>query len=444
MANPSSPPSRRETRSVLRAEWHEIGPFGRIAFIGVLVSFVVALILGWWIPNLVRGHLLEARAHQMEGIGDRIAARHLVPVGPPASDSYKQLAEEVELSLVGGDTVRVKLWTVDGTVAYSDDPTLVGQWFEPTRTAEEALTGKTAIDFTDLSEPAHAHERYLGRLLEFYVPVHDASGDIVGLFEVEQTTDTLDSTLTNVRRGVWLAIGTGIGFLGIFMAALTLAALRTLNRRRRQAESLLGELSQVREEERRRLVGALHDDVGQTLYRLLYGLEGSRAQLPQDHPLRPELEHLGDLTRDIDRTLRTELRLLHQGEDQELDLPSSLERIIETTRAETELAVDLTVDRDDCEAIGPLTKTALVHAVREAVTNVRKHAKATRVDIDVERNPQELAVRIADDGVGIRSPEGLGIVTTRERLEALGGRLTITSGRGTVFRAAIPTAMAGK
>lgn len=439
MADPGTSPVSRETRSVLRAEWREIGPFGRIAFGGVVVSFVVAMILGWWIPDLVRHHLLEARAHQMEAIGDQIAAGHLVPVSPPGSDRYAQLADEVELSLVGGDTVRVKVWTPDGTVAYSDDPSLVGQWFEPSHAAHEALTGKTAIDFTDLSEPAHAHERYLGRLLEFYVPVHDTSGTIVGLFEVEQTTGTLDTTLTNVRKGVWLAIGSGIGFLGIFMAALTLSAARTLNRRRRQAEGLLGSLFRVREEERRRMVGSLHDDVGQTLYRLLYGLEGSRAQLPDDHPLRPELEHLGGLARDIDRTLRTELRLLHQGEDQELDLPSSLERIVETARSETDLDVDLAVDRDDCDDIGPLTKTALVHAVREAVTNVRKHAEATRIDIDIERNAQELAVTITDDGSGIRGPEGLGITTTRERLEALGGRLTITSGRGTVFRAAIPT-----
>jgi len=431
-------PSSTETRSVLRAEWHEIGPFGRIAFGGVIVSLVVAFVLGWWIPNEVRHHLLQARAHQMEAIGDQIAADELVPVGPPGSASYVKLAEEVELSLVGGDTVRVKLWTVDGTVAYSDDSSLVGQWFEPSPTALRALAGKTAVDVTDLSEPAHAHERYLGQLLEFYVPVHDSAGQTVGLFEVEQTTATLDTTLSNVRRSVWLAIGTGIGFLGVFMAALTLAAARTLNRRRRQAESLLGSLFRAQEEERRRLVGALHDDVGQTLYRLLYGIEGSRAQLPEDHALRPELQHLGDLARDIDRTLRGELRILHQGIDQDLDLESSLERIAETTRTETDLEVDLEVDIADVESVGPLTKTALVHAVREAVTNIRKHAGASHVDIRVERSPRELAIVVTDDGVGARSPEGLGLVTTRERLDTLGGTLAISSNHGTVFRASIP------
>jgi len=92
----------------------------------------------------------------------------------------------------------------------------------------------------------------------------------------------------------------------------------------------------------------------------------------------------------------------------------------------------------DVESVGPLTKTALVHAVREAVTNIRKHAGASHVDIRVERSPRELAIVVTDDGVGARSPEGLGLVTTRERLDTLGGTLAISSNHGTVFRASIP------
>jgi len=433
-------PPRRRVVSAARADWAEIGPFGKVAFAGVLLSLVVAVVLGLWIPRQVRLHVLRSRAELIATIGDEIAMRGLVPVDPPPSESYERLENEIALSLLGGETVRVKLWTPDGMVAYSDDSRLVGKTFELTPTARRALAGTAAFSISDLSEPAHEFERPLGRLIEFFVPVHDQAGETVGLFEVEQRVDALEATLGNVRRNVWLAIGTGIGLLGVFMGSLTISSARVLNRRRRQAEYLLGSLLHAREEERRRTVGALHDDIGQPLFRLLYGLEGSRAKLEPDHPIRQELDGLADLTRAIDRTLRGELRILHQGVDEDLDLESSLRRIVESARAESDLVIDLALDEVDTPPVAQAAKVALVHAVREAVTNVRKHAAASHVDVALHSTDAGLTVTVNDDGSGVRSPEGLGIVTTRERLEAIGGTLRVSAskGGGTLFRATIP------
>jgi signal transduction histidine kinase len=435
----ASGPARRVV-SAARIEWGEIGVAGRVAFAGVVISLAVAVVLGIWIPRVVRHHLLQARADLIASIGDDIAARGLVPVGPPATDSYEVLQEEIETSLLGGETVRVKLWTVDGTVTYSDDARLVGENFGLTTTAKRALGGTPSYAVSDLSEPAHALERSLGHVIEFFVPVHDDSGAIVGLFEVEQKTDALDASLQRVRVVLWLAIGTGVGLLFVFMAALMMSALSTFRRRRQQAESLLGALFRAQEEERRRIVGALHDDIGQTLFRLLYGLEGARTQLAADHPVQPELAHLADLTRDMDSTLRSELRLLHQGVDEHLGLRSSLEQIVDGARAESDLVIELDVDEGEPPPLGSAARSALVHAVREAVTNVRKHANATHVDVKLRYGSQTVVALVRDDGSGARSAEGLGLVTTRERLEALGGSLKVaaTRGRGTTFQATIP------
>jgi signal transduction histidine kinase len=438
--SPESHSQRRRAVDAARIEWGEIGVVGRVAFAGVVLSLAVAVGLGVWLPRLVRQHLLQARAELIATIGDEIAARGLVPVGPPTSPSYERLREEIELSLLGGETTRVKLWTNDGTVAYSDEPRLVGLRFDLTPAAERALRGSPTFAISDHSEPAHALERPIGEVMEFFVPVHSRDGATVGVFEVEQRADALNASLGDVRRNVWLAIGTGIGLLGIFMASLAVSSARVLNRRRRQAEHLLGSLFHAQEDERRRTVGALHDDVGQPLFRLLYGLEGSRAKLPPDHPARRELEHLSELTRDIDRTIRSELRTLHRGVDEDLGLASSIEQIVDTAMAETDLVIDLDIGDVDASPLGQAPKIALVHAVREAIINVRKHANATHVVVELRCAPQGVVVSIRDDGVGARAPEGLGLVTTRERLEALGGRLKVTStrGRGTVFRATVP------
>lgn len=440
MSAESSSPWWRRTTGAARIEWGEIGVVGRVAFGGVLLSLAVAVGLGIWIPRLVRQHLLEARAELITNIGDEIAARGLVPVGPPTSPSFERLKEEIELSLLGGEITRVKLWTVDGIVAYSDEPRLVGLQFDLTSAAESAVRGTPKFAFSDHSEPAHAFEGPTGEVIEFFVPVHGIDGVTVGVLEVEQQTDTLNASLGDVRRNVWLAIGTGVGLLGIFMVALAVSSAQVLDRRRQQAENLLGSLFHAQEDERRRTVGALHDDVGQPLFRLLYGLEGSRAALPPDHPAQLELERLSDLTRDIDRTLRTELRTLHRGVDEDLGLASSIEQIVDTAMAETDLVVDLDVGDVDASALGQAAKIALVHAVQEAVINVRKHANATHVAVELRSTPQDVVVSISDDGTGVRASEGLGLVTSRERLEALGGRLKVTStrGRGTEFLAMVP------
>lgn len=436
-----SQPGRRVV-SAAGSQWAELGPFGRAAFAGVALALVITVVLGVWIPNLVRRHILEARAELIASIGNEIADRGLVPVGPPGSDSYQRLREEVELSLLGGETVRVKLWTVDGTVTYSDDTRLVGRTFEVTPTARRALQGSPAYGVSDLSEPAHAYERPLGQLLEFFVPVRDPNGVVVGLFEVEQTVDSLDATLSKVRRNVWLAIGIGIGLLGIFMATLTVASGRALNRRRRQAERLLGALVNAQEEERRRIVGALHDDIGQPLFRLLYGLEGARSTMAEGDPVRAEMERLVDLTRDVDRTLRGELSLLHQGIEEELGLEPGLREVVATQRAESGLDIDLRTRGLDHATVSGPAKVALLHAAREAIVNVRKHAEASHVAVTVAAVNGHVRLRVEDDGVGVRSEAGLGLVTTRERIEALGGSLRVSGskGRGTIFQATIPTA----
>lgn len=413
---------------------------GRLALVGILLSIGVAVGLGVWLPEVVTLHVLRARAEFMGSIGNELAARGLLPVGPPGSTAYHELDEQVRLQLIGGETVRVKVWTTDGTIVYSDDPQLIGQHFGLSPAAQAALGGATSFKISDLSEPAHATERYLGQLLEFFVPVHAPGGAVVGLMEVEQRVGAVNATRRHVEGAVWLSVGLGVGLLGLFMGGLTLAGARTLSRRRQQAEALLGELIRVQEKARLRIVGSLHDDVGQPLYRLLYGLEGSRSRLGAGHPVATELAHLEDLVREVDRTLRAELRFLHRRIPDDLDLPTALTALVDMTRRETGLAVELAVDVDGGLGLDPVPKAALIQAAGEAVTNARKHAEALTVTIRLSKRRGRAVVEVDDDGKGVSGPDGLGITTTRERLQAIGGGLVVHSrrGGGTSFRAWVP------
>ncbi len=201
---------------------------------------------------------------------------------------------------------------------------------------------------------------------------------------------------------------------------------------------MLGALLTAQEEERQRIVGALHDDVGQRLYRLLYGIEGTRDRMDAADPLRSQLESLTDITREIDAALRAELKVLHHGIMRELGLEAAVRTLADTVRGETGL--DVVVDVDVPIEPAEVPARVLARAVGEALTNARRHAGATRVEVLVVQRGDQIVLTVTDDGAGITGEPGLGLTTTGDRVEAIDGRFTVTPrrGGGTVFEVVVP------
>ncbi|MEE8485829.1 MAG: ATP-binding protein [Acidimicrobiia bacterium] len=411
----------------LRTDWVEIGGLGRLAIIGVVLAFVVTVALGFSITRAARGHLLDARAAMVT-----VAVEDLPPFPTERESSRAEYAAfdvAVRVSLLGGETVRVKVFVPDGTIVYSDATELVGQQFELSVHAVGAFTGETGTHISDLSDPAHAFDRGHGELIEFYVPMRDATGEVATVIEVEQDASGLNDALELIARNVWASIAIGLTAIGLVMAVGIAARTREVNRRRRQAEELLESSFSAQEAERRRIVGALHDDIGQPMYRLLYGIEGSRAKLDPSDPIAVELDHLADVVRDMDGTLRNELRLLHFELAADAGLATALAELADLTRLETDLEVDLSIDLD--HEPGPVYRTEFYRAAREAITNVRKHADATRVIVRFTGGIDRLTLEVIDDGISFQRATyfGLGLSTTRRRFRSLDGDVML-EGRG--------------
>jgi two-component system, NarL family, sensor kinase len=430
----------RRLRSAIDTQWRELGGLGRLALAGVVASLVAAVVLGFSIQRAAERHLLDARIQVLSGVTESFARQGLVPLPPADPGASAALHEAVQARLLGGETVRVKVWSPDGTVVYSDDEALIGRTATFGPVARAALGGDPGVKLTVPSESLHAEHLQAEhrQVFEFYLPITGPDGGVVGLFEVYERTESLHTALARIRRNVWLSIGSGLGILGLFMGTLTAANAGALNRRRRQSERLLKELLQAQDEERRRIVGALHDDVGQPVYRLLYGLQGSRARLEPSHPVADELARLEDLVREVDTTLRGELRLLHGGVPDGVDLTTALDEMVEATRRETDL--DIGFQADLGSEHDPLVRAALYRAAQEAVTNIRKHAHARQVRINVSERHDRVLLTVDDDGDGRHDAEGLGLATTRERLAAVGGGLRVEAkpGRGTRVAAWVP------
>jgi signal transduction histidine kinase len=120
---------------------------------------------------------------------------------------------------------------------------------------------------------------------------------------------------------------------------------------------------------------------------------------------------------------------------------AALEGLARRTREVDGLEVALDVAVDEA-ALDPELKTAVYRVVQEALTNVGKHARADRVDIDVEHDGGEMRLRVADNGRGFdaaRPASGFGLAGMRERVALLGGTLELTtSDQATAVAARFP------
>ena len=198
---------------------------------------------------------------------------------------------------------------------------------------------------------------------------------------------------------------------------------------------------EAQERERRRIARELHDDTGQALTSVLIGLrlaedsddlEGVRATL------RDLRETVTASIRDL-RSLAVELRPTALDD---FGLEPALERLVDTFGRRTGLVIDLHVSGLEVR-LGEDIETALYRVVQESLTNVAKHAGATRATVRVDGHDHVVDLAIEDDGRGfeVSGPAlGLGLISMRERAELVGGSLRVesTPGQGTTLAVEVP------
>jgi signal transduction histidine kinase len=187
-------------------------------------------------------------------------------------------------------------------------------------------------------------------------------------------------------------------------------------------------------EERNRLARELHDAVSQSLFSVALTAEAA-AQLVDSDPARArdELAIVRDLTRsamDEMRSLIFELRPAELGED---GLASTLRKHVQVLRRVYGTEIDLEVDGG--RPLGSKVEKEVFRIAQEALANALKHAAPERVEVRLELPDRRLRLAVADDGAGFdpgarRTGKRLGLFSMRERAEALGGELVVTSQPG--------------
>ena len=213
----------------------------------------------------------------------------------------------------------------------------------------------------------------------------------------------------------------------------------------KQSLALSIHIQSAREDERRRIAREIHDELGQNLTALKIYLSQLLQELPRDQTLL--IERTESLIKTMDGTFESVRKIcsnLRPPEHDECGLLAALEWQVEDFQSCTQIICNF---RPTIEEV-PLNhdrSTAVYRIFKEALTNVARHARATKVKITLRGDAGSLLLEIEDNGRGITNneiiaPKSLGLLGMRERALSLGGEVNITGvpGQGTKVTARIP------
>ena len=211
-----------------------------------------------------------------------------------------------------------------------------------------------------------------------------------------------------------------------------------------QLRALASRLQKVREEERTVIAREIHDELGQALTGLRLDVSWMKRRLPHDHE---SVAQCASIVQRIDQTLNAVRRIATELRPSVLDqlgLAAALEWQGHEFATRTGLAVDIDLCADDIPIPDDLGSSAF-RILQESLTNIARHAMATRVTITLRLSPRRMKLVVADDGVGIPLSRldgtgSLGLVGMRERALACGGTLDVARGPrgGTVITLRVP------
>ena len=221
-----------------------------------------------------------------------------------------------------------------------------------------------------------------------------------------------------------------------------------LEQSRAELRALAARLLAIREEERTRIAREIHDELGQALTALKLDLAWLGSKRPKGARNSGALRVIdSSITTRIDETMQIVRRIASELRPSVLDqlgLEAAIEYLIQDATRRTGLAVTL----DIAAEFPRLPDEVASHAFRilqEALTNVTRHAKATRVDVSVRRVGKSIILGVADNGIGfapdsLSGLHSLGLVGMRERALACGGMLIVQGkpGEGTSIVVTIP------
>jgi len=236
----------------------------------------------------------------------------------------------------------------------------------------------------------------------------------------------LEIPLAHLSPYTW---GPAAGF-SLMIGAISIhgAEVKRVNARLRMAQEEVERLAKTAERER--IARDLHDVLGHTLSLITLKSELAGKLLHRDP------ERAGREIREVERISREALREVRTA------IAGYRSEGLQAEMGRARLALESSGVRLEYFAqpveLDPAQETVIALALRESVTNVVRHSGAGSCRITLEQTGEETRLEVHDDGRGGSAPEGIGLVSMRERVEGIGGRLERHAETGTSLRITLP------
>jgi signal transduction histidine kinase len=403
----------------------------------VIVVFLVVALLTNFVAGLARARAVEADQRRREAsllAGQQAALRRvatLVARGVPPREVFSAVAIELA-TILGVCNSAVFRYEPDATavlLAAHDEPelakTAVGERFSLEGEDVAAMVFRTGHasrigDYENASGRAAARMRALGVRSGVGAPII-LDGRAWGVAVVgSQRPEPLPPD-TEARVGDF--------------AELVATAIANAETRAELTASRV-RIVAAGDDARRRIERDLHDGAQQRLVSLGLELRTAEASVPSElQPLKDQISHLVTSVAGISQDLQEISRGIHPAILSKGGLGPALNVL--ARRSAVPVQLDIGSDRRLPESV----EVAAYYVVAEALTNAAKHARASAVNVRVEADRANLHISIRDDGIGGADlAKGSGLTGLSDRVEALGGRMQITSpaGSGTSMRVTIP------
>ena len=415
---------------------------------GTLAAIAVAVVGGYFVLRSVaideakrqtRTRVLESAQLVEATVGDELLT------GRPSA--VTAVDDVVVGRVLSNSIVRVKIWSADGRVLYSDDPAEIGGHFALSGEQHRLLRdGGAQVEVSDLHRPENTLDRGQGRLIEAYTRIRTPSGKPM-LFEIYQRFGSVTADATRLLRVLAPPILGAIGLILLVQAPLFWSLTRRLQRSHEQREGLLSNAVTSSRRERQRVASYLHDGPVQELAGLAFSL-APLADSADSRGLTGDaaaMRHVIDRLRSTTRDLRALLVDLHPPNLGAVGLDSAIRDLVSPLSARG-TRVSLAVNEED--QLDPQTQAILYRVAQEAVRNVIAYADAKAVSVEVGVADSIARLVVSDDGRGFepeireqRLTEGhLGLALLEELAQQAGGRLTVDStvGVGTRIELEVP------
>lgn len=432
--------------------------------VGGVVSLLAMLLVGAAVTSLIERAVTRNAAATTALYVDSVIAPLLpdMRAGTALDDVVRRaLDETLGQGALGRRLVAMRLWSLDGTILYAQDDSLIGRRFPVTPALREAFAGNIVADYDRFDTHDRDSITPAGPLLEIYNPILQPwSGDVVAVIEFYERAEELEATLAGARLRSWAAVAAVTCLFFLALSMIVLRGSRTIDRQAGDLNARVTELTVLLEQNRalhlrvqratreatalnesylRRLGADLHDGPAQFVALAAMRLDSDLVLAPDAEPTRRQQEIRcirGRLTEALDE-IRAICRGLVLPQIETSDLTGVVGHAVEAYEKRTGAHVERSFNAADAP-VALSQRICAYRFVQEALNNGYRHCRGAPQRVAIDVGGGRLSISVSDSGPGFDPAavglDSLGIAGMRERIESLGGTFLLdTSPKGTTL-----------